>query len=103
MVANLYIVIKAWDLMDNVIATRNEPVVPVEGGFMREDGKAYDWLIEDVDYPWEVSRVTVEILGQVADMNIPHPLPNKCDQRGNIWITLGPMMVTIKGEGGNLW
>lgn len=101
--AKLYVVLKAWDLMDNEIAVRNEPVVSVKGGFMREDGMKYDWKIEDVDYPWEISRVTVEILGQVTDMNIPHPPPVEDTEPGNVFITLGPMMVTIHGAGDNLW
>lgn len=97
--AKLYAVLKAYDIVGEIVSIVNEPIVCVKGGFMRESGQPTDWKIDGVVYPWEVGRVTCEIMGQIAEMPCPQR-PDKDDSRvpGNVFITIGPLLMRMTGE-----
>ncbi len=70
--AELYALFKCYDLDGDVVATHNLKIKSVRGGFATVDNEPFDWVIEELDYPWEVLKVTCELLGMVTKMPMPH-------------------------------
>ncbi len=88
----MFVTLQAIHIDGRILSTRNEPVVPVAGGFMRKDGEEFAWLIEGVDFAWEIDKVEVTILGLKTHMDMPDEPENI---RGNVYLNLPPLLIRI--------
>lgn len=93
--AKLFAVLTAYHINGSVISIRNEPLVSVHGGFMRESGESEEWKFEGITHPWEVDRIMVNFLGMPTRLVIEDM---EDDGPGEVSVTLPPLLLKIYGS-----
>ena len=94
----VYAILKCYDLVGEVIAVRNEPIVLGMGGFMLACGEQLKWRIEGIGLVTEVSKVTCEIMGQVTKMPCVSSIEHLTSEPGDVIMEIGPLLATIHGD-----